>query len=186
MKQFSRFLIALTLVVIMVMTANQVWASPKFAGSIPTSPPKVTNVPLPTPIPSVVPTVVPLPTVEAGIPVTGNSANPVNMGTAIFTAEDPFAKITVTKQEDEILKTLIPPEGEKFLSDVFKLETIPADTLVEICYAYTPDMEASKASIKKLNQEVIPNVWVVVPEQRIFDGKICVTVTQGYLSLTGK
>ncbi len=185
MKQFSRFLIALALVVIMVLTANQVWASPKFAGSIPTSPPKATNVPLPTDIPFV-PTVIPLPTVQAGIPVTGNSANPVNMGTAIFTAEDPFAKITVTKQIDEVLKTLIPPEGEKFLSDVFKLETIPADTPVEICYAYTPEMEAAKAEVKKLNQEVIPNVWVVVPEPRIFDGKICVTVTQGYLSLTGK
>ncbi len=184
MKQLSRFLIASALVIIMVMTANQVWASPKFAGSVPTSPPAATNVPLPTPNP-LVPTVAPT-TIPAGIPVTGSKAEPVNMGTAIFTAEDPYALITVTKQIDEVLKTLVPPVGEKFLSDVFKLETIPADTPVEICYAYTPDMEAQEAQIKKLNQEVTPNVWVVVPEQRIFDGKICVTVTQGYLSLTGK
>ncbi len=167
MKQLARFLFAGLVVVLVVATSSQVWASPRFAGTIPTNPPVATNAPLPTPIP--------------GIPITGDKGAEVNMGPAVLTPLDPNATITVTRQ---FLDEITPPlTGLVFTSDAFMVTANVLDTMVEVCFAYPPEYEQKGAKMYMLDNTLTPPDWVVVggenPDNQpeILDGQMCAVVS---------
>jgi hypothetical protein len=157
MKRITRLSIAVLLVGIIALSATGVWASRQFAGTVPPVPPSGES--------------------------TG-SAGVVDMGTSLFTLQDPNSKISVDRVSADSFQYKA-PEGKAFLSDIFHVIAQPSTALVTVCFAYPPQLAAKGGTIQRLNEEATPPVWVEVPGAEITDGKICVATTQGYISLIG-
>jgi len=159
MNRITRFSMAVLLVVILALTASGVWASQKFAGTVPTVPPS------------------------------GGGTDPggvVDMGTALFTPVDSNSTISVDRISPDCTTAAPAPDGVVCLADAFLLTVEPATAVVKVCYAYPPEYAEKEAKIYKLNEEANPHVWVEVPGAEIGDGTICVTTTGGYIGLIGK
>jgi hypothetical protein len=154
----SRFVIAVVLSLVLVLTAAGVWAAPKFQGTVP-------------PVPQ--------------IPVTGDCLEEVNMGTAIFTVQLPGCITMVELVSDPATTYVSALEGFAFVGDTFKVAGEPDDVIVQVCYAYPPEFADKDATIYRLNEDAAPNVWVEVPGTDIDEGKVCVTSAVGIFSLIG-
>lgn len=113
---------------------------------------------------------------------TAKSGETVDMGTALFTPGE-GATITVERVQPGDLPE--PPEGKVLVGDIFKITAEPADALINVCYAYPPELAEKEAKIFRLNEEADPDVWVEVPGSEVKDGVICVSTTAGYVSLMG-
>jgi hypothetical protein len=161
MQRFSRFSIALALVGILAVVATGVWAAPIFQGTVPS------------------------------IPVTGggscDSAEPVDMGTAIFTPLGSVCDIVVTKVTDPASTFIAAPEGTDFVGDTFIVEADPSTVMVQVCYAYPPEFAEKNAQVYKFNDQANPFIWEAVtePEPVIENGTYCITTTVGTFSLIG-
>ena len=169
MKRFARFLIALFLVMLMILTASQVWASEELDGSVPTSLPIATNVPVPTAGP--------------GTPVIGEPGKPINMGTASITPIDPGTLVTVTRVECSMIWPA--PDGWEFLSDCFYLLTDPIDAKVQICYPYPDEFVVKQAKIVWFNKLVEPKRWDDLLDPIVENGLVCANSPTGYVALIG-
>ena len=157
----NRFLIAAVLTLALVLVSAGVWAAPKFQGTVP----------------AVLQTFL--------IPVTG-CLEEANMGTAIFSVQPATGCITGSDLVSTPAGTYVAaPEGKTFTGDTFKLTVEPADTLLQVCYAYTPELAAKEAKIFRLNEDAAPNVWVEVPGAVVGDGTICVSSIAGVFGLIG-
>ncbi len=163
MKTIARFLFAGLVALIVVVTSSQVWASPRFAGTIPTNPPIGTTPPLATSEPTPVP----------GIPVTGDKGATVNMGPAALTPLDPNVSLVVTRQFlDQITQ---PPAGLVFTSDAFQITASQVDALVEVCFAFPPEYVTKGVKMNKLNNSLTPPVWEEITETELVGGQLCAT-----------
>lgn len=190
MKRSGRMIFALLIVVALIAMSRQVWASPRFAGSIPTNPPVGTYAP-PTAVPTAATTGTPVPTAIPGVPVTGDKGQPVNMGTAVIAVSDPNTALIVTRMDPDIPFEIPLPEGIIQLADMFNIELDPpSDTVeVEVCFAIPPELKDKAASIFHLNKTVTPNVWEEIPldTQYETEGKRCAKIAGGgYVNLAGK
>ena len=157
MNRKNRFLIAVTLAIVLVLTAAGAWAAPKFQGTVPPPP-------------------------DTG---TGTGPGTVDMVTALFTIQCTGCSIVVELVNDPATTYVPAPVGLTFVGDTFKVTATPADTLVQVCYAYPPEFADKAAKIYRLNVDATPNVWVEVPGVVIGNGTICVTSAAGVFSLIG-
>jgi hypothetical protein len=110
------------------------------------------------------------------------------MGTAIFTPLSPENNCTISVElidRDTLSEYALPPEGLAVLSDTFHVTIDPSTALFEVCYAYPPEFAEKKANINKLNEEADPQVWGEIPDAKVKDGAMCVTSTEGYITLIG-
>ncbi len=188
MNRMTRFLMAALLVLVLVLSAGGVWAAQKVQGSVPEKPSVGTSAPVvatsvqATPALAVATQSPNLP----GIPVTGILTAPgaVNMGTAIYAPLDPNVTIRVTAVSKPA--DLAPqPVGMAFAGDSFLVAASSPTALVQVCYAYPPELEAKQAAIYKLNETVSPPAWEAVPGFVVSGGMICASSTEGYVSLIG-
>jgi len=155
----NRFLIAVILSIVLMLTAAGVWAAPQFQGTVPPPP-------------------------ETG-ETTCSGGGVVDMGTAIFTPMSPVCSVKVEIVNDPA-ETYVPaPEGKVYIGDTFNVIANPEDTIVQVCYAYPPEFSERDARIYRLNVDVTPNVWVEIPGVDISNGTICVTSGAGVFSLIG-
>ena len=159
MNRKYRFVIAVALTIVLVLTGAAAWAAPKFQGTVP-------------PVPQ--------------IPVTGDCLETVNMGTAIFTVQPPDCIKVLELVIDPDINSAPAPDGLTFVGDTFKVTADPEDSIVQVCYAYPPEFADKDAKIHRLNEDAAPNVWVEIPGANIGDGTICVNSAAGIFSLIGK
>jgi hypothetical protein len=158
MNRKSRFVIAVALSIVLILTAAGAWAAPKFQGTVP-------------PVPQV--------------PVTGDCLETVNMGTAIFSVQ-PSDCIKVVELVKTPAATYVPaPEGFVFVGDTFNVTADPEDSIIQVCYAYPSEFVNKDAKVYRLNVDATPNVWVDIPGANISNGTICVTSAAGIFSLIG-
>jgi hypothetical protein len=158
MNRKNRFVIAMALSIVLVLTAAGAWAAPKFQGTVP------------------------------GIPVTGGgncSDGTMDMGTALFTPQSTKCSIKVELIKEPARTHVSAPEGKIFTGDTFEVTSDPKDVIVQACYAYPPEFADKNAKIYKLNEDAMPNVWVEIPNAVIGKGTICVTSVVGHFSLIG-
>jgi hypothetical protein len=159
MNKKNRFIIAVVLSIVFILMATGGWAAPKFQGTVPPVPQK---------------------------PVTGSCLETVNMATAIFTVQPPDCiKVVKLIKDPEKKKYATAPQGMVFIGDTFWVTTKPKDAIVQVCYAYPPELADKDANIYRLNEDAKPNVWVKIPGAIIGDGTICVTSAAGIFSLIG-
>ncbi len=169
MSRRNRLFLAVGLAIALMLTATGAWAAPKFqaAGPIPGSVP---------PVPAILPL----------IPVTGDWPLEVNMGSSIFTSQPEVRIVKVELVANRAGTYATAPEGLTFYGDTFKITTDPANSAVQICYAYPPEFADKNAKINWLDETITPNVWAEIPDAVIKDGTICVTAAVGVVSLIGK
>ncbi|MCX6078417.1 MAG: hypothetical protein NTW32_02685 [Chloroflexi bacterium] len=185
MNRKIRFLMAALMVIVLAFSAGSVWAAQRLVGSVPEKPVVGTSAPVPTAAPLLAATSIPL-SVGPGIPVTGMADAPgaVNMGTAIYAPMDPNVTITVTAVSNPA-EIAPQPEGMAFVGDSFLLMASVPGALVQVCYAYPPEMEAKQAGIFRLNETLTPPAWEQVLGAVVGNGMICGSSTAGYVSLIG-
>ncbi len=168
----SRFVVAVALAMVLILIAAGTWAAPKFVGTVPPVP--ETGASVQDENSGVVPPVGGGPTCSQGL---------VDMRTALFTPDSSCIK--VENIADPAGSYAPAPEGKAFLGDVFKLTTDSPDAVVQVCYAYPPEIATKEAKIYKLNEEVTPFAWVEIPGAVVADGTICVSSTSGVFALIG-
>lgn len=153
----KRFLVAITLSIVLVLTAAGVWAAPEFQGTVPPPPDKLT----------------------------GTGSAPLDMGTAIITPQCTDCIVIVEIVADPAGTYAPSPEGKAFVGSTFKVTADQEDALVEVCYAYPPEYAEKEAKIYRVNEDATPPSWVEVPGASIGDGTICVNSVGGVFSLIG-
>ena len=150
MNRKYRIGIAAILAIVLVLTAVDAWAAPKFQGSVPAIP---------------------------IIPVTGGSAAPINLGTVVISTNCAACSMTATVVSDP--GSYAPaPTGKQFLGTAFELSVVGSGPF-NISFAYPSAYADKGAKIYKLNTTVTPNVWVEVPSVVNADGTISADVTEG-------
>jgi hypothetical protein len=159
MNRQNRFVIAVAVSIVLMLIAAGAWAAPKFQGTVP-------------PVPD--------------SPVIGNCLETVNMGTAIFTVQPPDCMKVVEWIKDPTKdKYPSPPRDVVFLGHTFVVTTEPKDAIVQVCYAYPPELAEKNGKIYRLNEDAEPPVWVEIPGAQIGNGTICVNSAAGVFTLTG-
>jgi hypothetical protein len=159
MNRKNRFVIAIGLSIVLVLAAAGAWAAPKFQGTVP-------------PVPE--------------SPVTGSCLETANMGTAIFTVQSPDCMKVVKWIKDPTKnKYPTPPQDLGFVGHTFDVTAQPKDSIVQVCYAYPPELATKDAKIYRLNEDAKPKVWVEIPGAQIGNGTICVSSAAGVFTLIG-
>ena len=156
MNKKNRFVIAAALTLALLLAAGGVWAAPRFQGTVPPPP-------------------------DTG---SGTGTTPIDMGTALFTPQCTSCTFNIESISNP--ENLAPaPDGKAFVGDAFKVTANPVDALVQVCYAYPPELANKGAKSHRLNVDVTPNVWVEIPGAIINNGTICVASAAGSFALIG-
>lgn len=158
MKRSLRLTIAFLLTTVFVVAAIGVWAAPKYQGTVPPPPTKA---------------------------VGKCSGGAIDMGTALFTPQSAICTVTVELVEDPAGSYVAAPGGKTFTGSTFKVTADPADTIIQVCYAYPTEFARKEAKIHRLNQDATPALWVEVSGNAVREGTICVTSAPGVFSLIG-
>ena len=166
MNKKFRFGAAALLAIMLVLVAANVWAAPKFEGTVPKPPEKSDNE-----------------VKDTNSQECTEANQDVDMETAIFS--DQSCALTVVLVVDPSTYAPVPDAGLEFIGDTFLVTTADDGAPVQVCYAFPPEFADKAAKLYKLNESVNPAAWEVVEDAVIVDGQLCATDTEGVFTLIG-